>query len=76
MRAIFSILGLLLVVVTVGLLARKQLASVPAPPAPAAVAAPGTVMPAPTGTPQQQVRQFQQAVQETMQQPRPMPDDK
>jgi hypothetical protein len=71
MRAVFSVVGLLLVVAVVALLARKQFASVPAP---AGVASPAAA--APGATPQQQVRQFQQAVQQQMQQPRPVPDDK
>jgi len=72
MRAIFSVVGLLLVVMIVGLLAKKQLTSVPAP----AGTGPSAGVVAPAGTPRQQVQQFQQAVQESMQQPRPMPDDK
>jgi hypothetical protein len=74
MRAVFSVLGLLIVVAIVGLLARKQLSSVPAPATQAATSAAGVV--APTGTPQQQVQQFQRAVQDAVQQPRPMPDEK
>lgn len=72
MRAIFSVVGLLLVVAIVGLLARKQLTSVAAPPA----STPEAAAVAPSGTPRQQVQQFQQAVQESMQAPRPEPDTK
>ncbi|MEJ8837287.1 hypothetical protein [Ramlibacter sp. AN1133] len=72
MRAIFSVLGLLLVVLIVGMLARKQLSSGVAPPPPAN--APAGVA-APTGTPKQQVQQFEQAVQGAMQQPRALPDE-
>lgn len=72
MRAVFSVLGLLLVVAIVGLLARKQLASVPAPTA-APAAASGNPVPL-SGTPQQQIQQFRKAVQESMQAPRPDPD--
>ncbi len=74
MRAIFSVLGLLVVVLIVGLLAKKQLASVPAPASPAAVSsgAPATL----SGSPQQQVQQFQRAVQDSMQAPRPEPETK
>lgn len=74
MRAVFSILSLLVVVAIVGILAKKQLAGAPAPTA-------GTGLPAvegvaaPVGTPQQQVQQYKQAVQGAMQQARPMPDD-
>lgn len=75
MRAVFSVLGLLLVVLIVGLLAKKQLTSVAAPPTPApAATANGNPAP-PSGTPQQQVQQFQRAVQQSMQAPRPDPDD-
>jgi Na+-transporting methylmalonyl-CoA/oxaloacetate decarboxylase gamma subunit len=70
MRVVFSALSLLVVVVIVGLLARKQLA---AGPAPARATEAGVV--APSGTPQQQVQQYKQAVQGAMQQARPMPDD-
>lgn len=72
MRAIFSVVGLLIVVLVIGMLAKKQLGSGVAPSAgtPAVSGAP-----TPAGTPQQQVRQFQQAVEGQMQQARPMPDD-
>lgn len=73
MRAIFGVVGLLLVVAIVGLLAKKQLTSVPAP---AVTGGQPTGVAAPAGTPRQQVQQFQQAVQESMQSPRAMPDDK
>lgn len=73
MRAIFSVVGLLLVVLIVGLLAKKQLAGVPAP---AAAGGPAAGVAVPAGSPKAQVQQFQQAVQESMQQPRPMPDEK
>jgi hypothetical protein len=73
MRAIFSVVGLLLVVAIVGLLAKKQLTSVPPP---AVTGAPPAGVATPAGTPRQQVQQFQQAVQESMQSPRAMPDDK
>ncbi|HSI54394.1 MAG: hypothetical protein ACAH21_13690 [Ramlibacter sp.] len=74
MRAIFGVLGLLVVVAIIGVLAKKQLGSVTAPPA--ATAASGGTMAAPSGTPQQQVQQFQQSVQGTMQQARPADDTK
>ena len=70
MRAIFSVLGLLIVVAIVGMVAKKQLSSGVAP----AVAGNAGVS-VPAGTPKQQVQQFEQAVQGAMQQPRPMPDD-
>ena len=72
MRAIFTIGGLLLVVLIVGLLAKKQLGAGVAP-----VVVPGarTTATAPAATPQQQVQQFKNAAEAAMQQPRPMPDD-
>ena len=72
MRVVFGVLSLLIVVAIVGILAKKQLSSISAPPD--ANAPPGT-MAAPSGTPKQQVQQFQKAVEGTMQQPRPMPDE-
>ena len=73
MRAIFSVLGLLVVVAIIGVLAKKQLSSGVAP-ATATNAPPGVNVP--TGTPKQQVEQFQQAVQGAMQQqPRQLPDE-
>ena len=70
MRAIFGVLGLLVVVAIVGMLAKRQLASGVAP---VAGGEPGVA--APAATPKQQVQQFQQAVEGAMQQARPMPDD-
>jgi hypothetical protein len=69
MRAIFGILGLLVVVAIVGMLAKKQLSAGVTPPVD------GTEASAPAATPKQQVQQFQQAVQGAMQEARPMPDD-
>lgn len=66
MRMIFGVLSLLIVVAVVGVLAKKQLAVAPAP----VSAMPGA------GAPQQQVEQVRQAVQDAMQQSRPMPEDK
>ena len=71
MRAIFSVLALLVVVAIVGMLAKKQLSAGVAP-APAGAPA-GVAVPA--GTPKQQVQQYEQALRGAMQQPRPMPDD-
>jgi hypothetical protein len=70
MRAIFTIVGLVLVLAIVGVLAKKQLGTGVAPPV-----AGGAGIPAPAGTPQQQVQQFQKAAEAAMQQARPMPDD-
>lgn len=72
MRAIFGVLGLLVVVAIVGLLAKKQLSAGVAPATAPGVPA-GVVVPA--GTPKQQVQQFEQAVQGAMQQPRALPDE-
>lgn len=75
MRALFGVLGLLIVVLAIGLLAKKQLGSMAGPPGLPTPA--GTAPSAAAGpvTPQQTVQQFQQAVQSQMQQARPMPDD-
>jgi len=70
MRIVFSALSLLVVVAIVGLLARKQLTSTPTA---ARSTEAGVVVP--SGTPQQQVQQYKQAVQGAMQQARPMPDE-
>ena len=74
MRAVFAVLSLLIVVVVVGLLAKKQLIGLSA--APASLQAPAA---APGAGPQSQSLQIQQQVRQTvegaMQQARPMPDD-
>jgi Na+-transporting methylmalonyl-CoA/oxaloacetate decarboxylase gamma subunit len=70
MRIIFGVLSLLVVVAIVGVLAKKQLTAGVAP----ATTVEGVKTP--VGTPQQQVKQFEQAVQGAMQQaPRTTPDD-
>jgi hypothetical protein len=71
MRAVFGILSLVVVVAIVGVLAKKQLS---AGVAPAAAAGTDSAAARPA-TPQQQVKQFEQAVQGAVQQPRPMPTD-
>lgn len=74
MRAVFALAGLLLVVAIVGLLARQRLTPVTAP----ATARPahGTPVVRPTGTPQQQVQQFKQAIDANLQVPaRELPDE-
>ncbi len=73
MRIVFGALSLLVVLAIVGVLAKKQLGAV-APAAPQPAPAAGAVA-VPTGTPQQQVQQYQQAVQGAVQQARPLPDD-
>jgi predicted O-methyltransferase YrrM len=70
MRALFGVVGLLVVVAIVGLLAKKQLTLVAAP-----ASAPGVVADAPAQAPRQQVEQVRQAVDTLMQAPRAMPDD-
>ena len=79
MRAIFSVLSLLIVLAIIGVLAKKQLS-----PAPVRAAAGDTSVAVPTtspgATPQQQSQQIQQQVRQSidnaMQQARPMPEDK
>ncbi|SDN94748.1 hypothetical protein SAMN05216303_10192 [Rhodoferax sp. OV413] len=66
MRAIFSVLGLLAVVLVVSLLAKKQLA-------PPAVLVPSASAPMPAASVPQQ---YKQALDAALQQPRAMPDDK
>lgn len=74
MRAVFSVLGLLAVVVVVGLLAKKQLTVAGSPPFSGATSAGAAV--APAATPHQQVQQFKHNLDAAMQQARPVPDDK
>jgi len=70
MRAVFSIVGLVVVLAIVGVLAKKQVGAGVAP-----HAAEGN-MPGTQQTPQQQVQQFQKAAESAMQQaPRAMPDE-
>lgn len=79
MRALFSVVSLLLVLAIVGVLVKKQLSPAPLRPA----TADGSVLlPVPEGasTPRQQSQQIQQQyrqdLERAMQQARPMPDDK
>lgn len=79
MRALFGVLSLLIVVAIIGMLAKKQLSPAPVKVAPADA---GLALPAPAAdaTPQQQSQQIQnqmrQSIENTMQQARPMPEDK
>lgn len=74
MKAIFSVVGLLVVLAIVGVLAKRQLSAGVAPAAsPTATGVPGVA--APTGTPQQQVQQFQKSVEGAMQPPPRAGDD-
>ena len=84
MRALFGLVGLVVVLAIVGLLAKKQLAATRAP-VPALQPATGSAAPAsePTGTVREQSQQMQQQVKQQvkqqveglMQQARPMPED-
>lgn len=76
MRAVFSVLSLLLVVAIIGVLVRKQLGGGAPRAVPAVSGAPADVPPPPAGTPQQQVQQMQKAVEQSLKQARPMPEDK
>lgn len=73
MKAGIGVLGLLVVVLVIGLLAKKQLSLGTTP------AAPGVIS-SPVGTPQQQRQQLQnqvkKSVDEAMQKARPEQDDK
>ena len=68
MRAVFTIVGLVVVLGIVGVLAKKQLTAGVAPHG-------ATEAGVPTGTPQQQLQQFQKSLDAAMQQPRAMPDE-
>lgn len=72
MRAIFSILGLLVVVAVVGVLAKKQLTSTGSTAAAPAAATGGVVVP--MGTPKQQLDQVKQSL-DVAAQPRAIPDE-
>jgi len=85
MRVVLGVLSLLIVLATVGLLAKKQMSGLSA--APARTQASATTdpvapvpVPLPAATPQAQSQQIQQQVRQTvegtLQQARPMPDDK
>lgn len=84
MRGIFGVLSLMIALVVVGILAKKQLGASPI--APASLLRPGQVDPAlmppdtrPGASPQakspQQQQQVRQSLESAMQQARPMPDD-
>ena len=74
MRAILGVVTLLVVVAIVGMLAKKQLVAGVAP-APARTQEPGTAISAPAGSPGEQLRQVEQAVQGALQPPRALPDE-
>lgn len=82
MRAIFSLLSLLIVLAVVGVLAKKQFGAMPVVATQnRAAAAAGVTLPAisPGATPQAQSQQIQQQIKQSveaaMQQPRPMPEE-
>jgi hypothetical protein len=83
MRAVLGVLSLLIALLVVGVLVKKQLGAMSAPvklqaqlPADAAVALPPI---SPGATPQQQSQQIQQQIrhtlESTLQQARPLPDE-
>ncbi|OYD49068.1 hypothetical protein [Acidovorax kalamii] len=79
MRAVFGLVGLVVVLAIVGLLAKKQLSATRAP-VPALQTAPGAApASAPPATVREQSQQVQQQVKQQMeglmQQARPMPED-
>ena len=76
MRIVFGVLSLLIVVAIVGVLAKKQLSASSGANAPAAAAAAAAGVTVPTGAPKQQVEQVRQAVENAMQQARPVDDTK
>ena len=71
MRAVFTIVGMVVVLAVVGVLAKKQMSAGVAP----RTTAEGAVVPGTAATPQQQVQQFQKAAEAAMQQARPMPEE-
>lgn len=73
MRAVFGVLGLLITLAVVALLAKKQLGGLSAPPASVSAPVAGGSVVAPV---QQLPPQIGQTVENTLQQTRPMPDDK
>ncbi len=76
MRSIFGVLSLVIVLLVVGVLVKKQLTGT----SPSVAALPaGLPVTAPGNTRQQQAqevqKQFKEALDSALQQPRPMPDD-
>ena len=79
---IFGLVGLLVALVIVGLLAKKQFATIAAPTLPAPTTVPGAPASATGAAPangreqsQQLQQQYKQAIDAAMQTPRKMPDD-
>ena len=76
MRALFGLVGLVVVLAIVGLLAKKQLAATRTPVPALQTASPASApAPAPATTVRAQSQQIQQQVEGLMQQARPMPDE-
>ena len=77
MRILFSVLGLLFVVLIIGVLAKKQLAAVAPAPA-ASVAVPGAALPdsPQPGSPQPTASEIMKSIDAIMQQPRPALQEK
>ncbi|HUR88231.1 MAG TPA: hypothetical protein VMZ74_04010 [Ramlibacter sp.] len=73
MRIVFGVLSLLIVVAIVGVLAKKQLGSVPTSASNLTTSNSGVA--APTGAPRQQVDQVKQSVEKALQQSRPVNDE-
>jgi hypothetical protein len=84
MRAIFSVVSLMVVLAVVGVLVKKQLNAPPL--APASLERPGqldailtppvaAMDSSPQATSQQMQQQIRQSIENSMQQARPMPDD-
>ena len=69
MRAVVSVLGLVVVVAIIGMVAKKQLTAVAPAPVTTVAGQPAAA------SPQQQVQQMRQAAEAAMQSPRAMPDD-
>jgi len=69
MRAVFSLLGLVIVVAVIGMVAKKQLSVMAQAPATAVAGQPAAM------APQQQVQQMRQAAEAALQTPRAMQDD-
>ncbi|MBC7437368.1 MAG: hypothetical protein H7332_15035 [Bdellovibrionales bacterium] len=80
MRILFSVLGLLVVVMVIGIVAKKQLVAVNQPLAlPVATSNPSTGSPPATAlvqTPQSAASQVKQSVEAMLQQPRPALEEK
>lgn len=74
MIRVFGLVGLLLALVIVGLLVKKQLASTMSPAIPASPGA-AVSQPAPMSNPRQVQEQFKQSLDAAMQQPRALPDE-